>query len=183
MREIKVYDDPRDPREWNALLAPSQCAVFFRRWGSEAPLSPEGVPFARFRDSTFLLFDSLKDARQFCEAKVQKHPEMCCEVFDRFGKARPPLMVIAHPRNATRDEFSISSVRTRAAAAAMLLVTAAVLIWWDQRAGGWRVAPTYIGMTMILVALRLLYWNRGRTEYTAEQKQRVAEHLAREKRD
>jgi hypothetical protein len=183
MREIKVYDDSRQPREWNALLTPSQCAVFFRRWGSEAPLSSEGAPFARFRDSTFLLFDSIEDARQFCEAKVQQHPKLCCEIFDRFGKARPPLMVVVHPRNAPRDEFSLSSVRKRNVAALLLVLTGIVLVWWDQRAGWWMVAPTYIGLTMILVALRLLYWNRGRQEYTVEQKKRVAEHLAREKQE
>ncbi len=183
MREINIYDDSRQPPEWNKLLTPSQCAAFFRRWDSEAPLSSEGIPFARLRDTTFLLFDSIEEARRFCEAKVQQHPDLCCEIFDRFGKARPPLMVVVHPRNARKDEFSLSSVRKRNAAAALLVLTGIALIWWDRRAGWWMVAPTYIGLTMILVALRLLYWNRGRTEYTAEQKQRVEEHLEREKQE
>jgi hypothetical protein len=180
MREIKVYDDSREPRDWNALLSPSQCAVFFRRWGSEAPLSSEGAPFARFRDTTFLLFDSLEDARHFCEAKVQQHADLCCEIFDRTGKARPPLMVVVHPQNVSRDEFSLTSVRKRNVAAALLVLTGIVLVWWDWRIGWWLVAPTYIGLTMILVALRLLHWNRGRQEYTAEQKKRLEEHLVRE---
>ena len=92
-------------------------------------------------------------------------------------------MVVVHPRNARRDEFSLSSVRKRNVAAVLLVLTGIVLVWWDQRAGWWMVAPTYIGLTMILVALRLLYWNRGRQEYTVEQKKRVAEHLARERQE
>jgi hypothetical protein len=183
MREIKVYDDSRRPRDWNTLLTPSQCAVFFRRWRSEAPLSSEGVPFARFRDCTFLLFESLDDARRFCEAKVQQHPDLCCEIFDRMGKARPPLIVVVHPRNVSKDEFSLSSVRKRNVAAALLVLTGIVLVWWDWRIGWWLVAPTYIGLTMILVALRLLHWNRGRREYTAEQQKRLEEQVAREKQD
>jgi hypothetical protein len=181
MREIKVYDDSHRPRDWNTLLSPSQCAVFFRRWGSEAPLSSEGAPFARFADSTFILFDGIEDARQFCEARVQQRPDLCCEVFDRMGKARPPLLVVVHPLNVSKDEFSLSSVRKRNVAAALLVLAGIVLVWWDWRIGWWLVAPTYIGLTMILVALRLLHWNRGRQEYTVDQKTRLEEHLALEK--
>jgi hypothetical protein len=81
-REVKVYDSARQPQNWNELLAPSQCAVFFKRVDSETPLSPSGAAVARFRDCTFLLSDSLGVARRVCEAKVRELPYMRCEIFD-----------------------------------------------------------------------------------------------------
>ncbi len=90
-------------------------------------------------------------------------------------------MVVVHPQNVPKDEFSLSSVRKRNVAAALLVLIGIALVWWDWRIGWWLVAPTYIGLTMILVALRLLHWNRGRQEYTAEQNKRLKEHLGIEK--
>ncbi|HXQ26213.1 MAG TPA: hypothetical protein VN822_07390 [Candidatus Acidoferrales bacterium] len=183
MREIKVYDEARVPRDWNALLKPSQCAIFFRRFGSETPVSSEGVAFARLRDSTFLLFDSLGEAQALCEARVQQVPDLCCEVFDCKGKAQPPLLVVVNAKNASKDEFSAASVRKRKIAAVALVLGALPLFWWDHRAGGSLVAPTYIGFTMILAAIRLFFWNRGRKEHAKEQDRRIEEHLLREKQE
>lgn len=183
MREIRVYDEARDPRDWNALLKPSQCAVFFRRFGSETPVSSDGVPFARLRDSTFFLFDRLGEAQAFCESRVQQVPDLCCEVFDCKGKAQPPLLVVVNPRNASKDELSATAVRKRKIAAIALVLGALPLFWWDHKAGGSLVAPTYIGFTMILTAVRLFFWNRGRKEHAEEREKRIQEHLLREKQE
>jgi hypothetical protein len=180
-REIKVYDDARRPREWTGLLAPSQCAVFFRRVDSEMPLSSNGAPCAQFRDCTFLLFDSLEEARRLCEAKVQQYPYMCCEIFDSKGKAVPPLLVIVHPSVAEKDELSASSVRIRKIISIGLFIGAIPLFWWDWRANGVLVLPTFLGLTIIVAGLRILYWNMARAELIREQEKRVEAHLSREK--
>ena len=178
-REIKVYDDSRTPRDWNLLLKPWQCAVFFRRVDSEAPLSAGGTPFANIRDTTFLLFDRLETARAFCERKVQEHPGLCGEIFDNAGKAKPPLLAIVHPKMAAKEELSASAVRNRKILAVILILCAVPLFWYDWRTGGWLVVPTFLGITMILAALRLLYWNLARRERMREQQRRIEEHLAR----
>jgi hypothetical protein len=180
-REIKVYDESRHPRNWNELLNPSQCAVFFSRINSVEPLSPQGLPVARFRDCTFLLFDKLDDVRRFCEAKVQECPEMCCEVFDSKGKARPPLLTIVHPRVAEKDELSSSSVRKRAVVAVALFIVALPLIWWDWHAGSGMILPTVFGINMIFAALRLLQWNAAQRQRSEEQEARLKVHLTMEK--
>jgi hypothetical protein len=105
--EVKVYDGARAPRDWHRLLQPWQCAVFFRRVNSEACVSGDGIAFGRIRDSTFWLFDRLADARAFCEARVREHAEICGEIYDDRGKARPPLVAVLAPQAAARDELSV----------------------------------------------------------------------------
>lgn len=180
-REIRVYDDARQPREWTALLTPRQCAVFLKRVNSEMPLSPNGTACPRFRDSTFFLFDSLDEARRFSETKVRQYPHMCCEVFDSRGKARPPLVSITHPGVAEKDELSASSVRIRRIIAVCFFGSALPLFWWDWRANGILVLPTFLGLTMIVAGLRILHWNMARRELIREQERRVEAHLSREK--
>jgi hypothetical protein len=179
--EIKVYEDSREPQAWNELLAPSQCAVFFKRVHSEIPLSPNGTPFAKLRDATFLRFDSLEEARRFCEARVELNPGMCCEIFDSRGKAQPPLLVIAHPSVAKKDELSASSLRTRKVLAILLFVSAGPLFWWDRRAHGTLVLPTFLGLTIIVIGVRILHWNMTSQERIRDQAERVQSHLRRER--
>jgi hypothetical protein len=180
-QEVRVYDESRQPGAWNELLTPSQCAVFFKRLNSETPLSAEGAPFPRLRDSTFLLFSSLELALQYCDAKVREHPEMSCEVFNSAGKARPPLLVIVHPNMAEKDDLSASSVRLRKGIAIALFLAAIPLFWWDRRANGLLVMPTFLALTSIVAGLRILHWNMARGERIEDQKERVRAHLRREK--
>jgi hypothetical protein len=179
-REVKVYDAARQPQNWNELLAPSQCAVFFKRIDSEAPLSPGGAIVARFRDCTFLLFESLDEARRVCEAKVRGYPYMQCEIFDWRGKARPPLLTIVHPDVAQKDELSAQSVRKRKILAILLFIAALPLFLIDRRYSGGLVLPTFLGLTMILTSLRLLYWNTARRQRLNGEEQGVRAHLERE---
>jgi hypothetical protein len=180
-REIKVYDDSRRPRNWHELLAPSQCAVFFKRIDSVQPLSPVGDPVA-FRDCTFLLFDKLEEARRFCEAKVMEFPQISCEIFTSRGKAEPPLLTILHPSAAEKDEMSASSERKRLIVAAVLFLGALLLIWWDWRTRSGLVIPTLLGINMIFAALRLLQWNSARSQRLSEQAKRLQAHLETERR-
>ena len=161
-RELKVYEPGRTPRDWNELLGPSQCAVLFRRLNSESPLASDATPLADFRDCTFLLFDRLDDARKFCESRVQQYPQLCCDIFDSRGRAKPPILTIVHPAAAKKDVISASSVRKRTIIAIVLWICALPLIWWDWHAGSGLVLPTVIGINMIFIGLRLFQWNAAR---------------------
>ena len=126
---VKVYDDARVPRDWHRLLQPWQCAVLFRRVNSETPVSSDGIAFGRMRDSTFWLFDRLADARAFCEARVREHDEICGEIYDDRGKARPPLVVVLAPQAAARDELGAFAVRNRKLLASLLILCSLPLFW------------------------------------------------------
>jgi hypothetical protein len=177
--EVRVVDESRTPRDWNLLLGPAECAVFCKRVGSETPLSADGEPFARFSDATFVLMANLDEARAFCEARVAEHPEICCEIYDQAGKAKPPLAIVLHPREAAKDEMSAASVRKRTALAVGLVLAAPLFFWWDHRAGGTLVMPTYVGITLLLIALRIWYWNFARKERSREEARRVEEYWER----
>jgi hypothetical protein len=84
---------------------------------------------ARFRGFTFLLFDSLEEARGFCEAQVQQYVYMCSEIFDSKGRAQPPLQVVVHPSMADRDKLSAVSVRKPKIIAILWFVGALPLFW------------------------------------------------------
>jgi hypothetical protein len=180
-REIKVVDEGRRPRDWNELLSPWQCAVFFKRFDAETPLSQDGAPFANMSDATFLLFDSLESARGFCEARVKQLPHMICEIFDAEGKAKPPILAIEHPSVAEKNELSARSIRARKILAIVLILCAPALFGWDHRANGTLVMPTFLGISLILAALRTLHWNMAGKGRVEEQERRIREHVARER--
>jgi hypothetical protein len=180
LRECKVYDKTRPSPDWMSLVGTTQCAVFFKDVQTAAALSHEGVAFDRMMDCTFLLFDRLDDARRFCEAQTKEHPWMCCEIFDWEGRAKPPLLVVIDPSVAQKDELSASWVRRRAILAIVLFVCAIPLFVWDWKSEGSLILPTVVGMNMIFLGLRFLYWNTARNERAREQGRRREEHLRRE---
>src|SRR5262249_31456296 len=102
--EFNVYDEERSPPEWNSLLSPGQCAVFRKDPEPLSPLDSDGNAVAT-RNWKFFRFNHLEDARRFCEVLVERHPSICCEVFDSAGKAKPPLLTVVHGIAAQRDEL------------------------------------------------------------------------------
>ena len=173
MREIKVYDDSRKPPDWNALLSTGECAVFLKQAASHVPLTPDGSATG-YKDAVVLLFDSLVEARDYCQAKVLEHPEMCCDVFDSAGRAKPPLLIIAHPRVLQKDGYSSRSTRRRNLLAATLLLLAPVCFWWDWRSQWTLVLPTLLGINMILGVGRILWWNASRKDHLRDHTQRIS---------
>lgn len=179
-REFKVYDKTRQGRDWMSLVAPTQCAVFFKDFQTAGPLSRDGVAFDKMTDCTFLVFDRLEDARRFCEVQVKEHSSMCCEVFDFEGKAKPPLLVVVNPSVAEKDELSASWVRRRKIIAIVSFLGAIPLVVWDWRTGSYLIVPTVVGINLIVFGLRLLYWNTARSDRSQEQSHRLESHRRRE---
>jgi len=181
LREFKVYDETRRPSDWTSLVGPTQCAVFPKDLKTANPLTTDGREIDHLRDCIFLLFDRLDEARTFCEAQVQKHPFMCCEIFDADGKAKPPMLVIMHPAAARKDELSLRSVKRRKVIAIASLVAAPVLFIADWRSEYELLWPSLLAVNLLPLGLRLLYWNTASAERSRRQATRVAEHLQREK--
>jgi len=180
-REFKVYDKTRQPAAWTSLVGPTQCAVFLKDVKTANPLATDGSEIAHLGDCRFLLFDHLEDARAFCEAQVQRHPFMCCEIFDAEGKAKPPLLVIMHPTAARKDELSATWVKRRKVVAIASLVAAGGLFFTDWRSEYELLWPSLLAVNLLPLGLRLLYWNTASAERSRTQAKRLAEHLQREK--
>ena len=180
-QECKLYDDTRRPPDWTTLVGPTQCAVFLKDVRTANPLATDGSEINRLRDCTFLRFDRLQDARAFCEAQVQLHPLMCCDIFDSDGKAKPPMLVIMHPNSAQKDELSPAWVKRRKIAAIASLVAAPALFIADWRSEYELLWPSIAAVNLFLLGLRLLYWNTASSERRKRQAKRIEEHLQREK--
>jgi hypothetical protein len=179
-REFKVYDKSR-PGDWMSLVGSTQCVAFFKDFHTTAPVSYRGEPFSKMSDCTFVLFDSLDEAKSFCEAQVKQHPTICAEIFDHRGRAKEPLLVVIDASVAEKAELSKSSVRRRKVWAIVLFCGAVPLIVWDGLKDWDLIWPAVLGFNMAIFGLRLLYWNTARAERGREQARRVAAHLAREK--
>jgi hypothetical protein len=180
-QEFKVYDHTRQGRDWTSLVGPTQCAIFFKDFETAAPLSQDGVAFAKLTDCTFLVFDRLDDARRFCEQQVHYHPSLCCELFDCRGKVKPPLLVVLHPKVAEKDELSESWVRRRKIIAIASFLCAIPLFVWDWQSDGYLILPTVVGINLILFGARLLFWNSAGRKRVQEQAGSLKKHLLREK--
>jgi hypothetical protein len=181
IREFKVYDETRHPPEWTSLVGAAACAVFMKDVETSTPLSRDGAVVLP-KDCTFLRFDHFAEAREFCEAQVQRYPAMCCEIFDAQGKAKPPLLTVVHPSRAQKDGLSDRWLSRRTIAIVSILCAVPLFVW-DWHEEGYLILPTIIGINLVSFALRLLYWNTARKDRDREQEQRLQEHLRREQEE
>jgi len=180
-REFKVYDKTRQPAEWTSLVGPTQCAVFLKDLETANPLATDGSAIGHLSNCRFLLFDHLADARDYCEAQVQRYPSMCCEIFDAQGKAKPPLLVIINANAARKDELGPTWVKRRKVMAIASLVAALTLFIADWRSEFELLWPSLLAVNLLPLGLRLLYWNSAGAKRKLAQAQRLEEHLQRER--
>jgi len=180
-REFKVYDKTRQPAEWTSLVGPTQCAVFLKDLETANPLATDGSAIGHLSNCRFLLFDHLAEARDYCEAQVQRYPSMCCEIFDAQGKAKPPLLVIINANAARKDELGPTWVKRRKVMAIASLVAALTLFIADWRSEFELLWPSLLAVNLLPLGLRLLYWNSAGAKRKLAQAQRLEEHLQRER--
>ena len=83
MQVVRIHDPERKPASWAEIIRPGQFAAF-----------------ATPSDGTCILFDSLAEARAYCDAAVQSAPAARYDVFDAEGRSNPPLLTIVHPSRA-----------------------------------------------------------------------------------
>jgi hypothetical protein len=111
--------------------------------------------------------DSLAEAEAFCGELVSRHKRMVCEIYDRRGKAVPPVRVVTHPGTAGRlggRGVSRQSAMWKIRIGWLLLAVAPPLFWLDYRSGGVLVVPTVVGFACIITCVRLLWWGHGELE-------------------
>lgn len=161
LNEVKLYDPARKPASWMRIIQPGQCAVFHQDLKSAAELSPQGKVVTNPTESVCCIFDSLPEARRYCEQKVEQHPSMRCEVYDSAGKAKPPLLVVVNTAMRRHVEDSESSGHWRIGLGYLLIAASLPLFWWDWRSRGELILPSIVGVNFVFIGLRLLLWGYG----------------------
>lgn len=160
---------------WTDVIRDGQFAAFAKIDASGGPCDVDGVRFAETDRATCALFDSLDEARSFCEAAVTRHPDVRFDVFDAAGRTRPPLLVILHPSRAAVLETSPRQVRRRRAIAWGLIAAALPLFAYAWLAPRERdvILPIFFGINAIIFGGRLLWMNLALREIERERETRV----------
>jgi hypothetical protein len=175
---LRLFDPDRRPSNWTDIIQPGQYVVFSQLIETGASCDAQGQRFDSVEHVTCLLFDALDLARAFCQAQVQRAPQLRFEIFDATGRASGPLIVITHPSRTARLEGNPRGMRIRYRAAVALLIAAVALFWYDYRNGrGILIFPTVIGVNLIVAAARLIQLNVSYAHSERERQHRLAEHV------
>jgi len=156
---LRIHDPARKPASWSEIIRPGQVVAF-------------GTP----SDGTCVLFDSLAEARAFCEAAVQAAPATQYEVFDAEGRAQPPLLTIVHPSRAHALDAHPRAVRGRRRLGWALIAAGIPLIAFAS----WRppdiesIFPGVIGINLLIAGGRFLWFNLGVRETERAREERLA---------
>jgi hypothetical protein len=173
VQELRIDDPARRPRSFADIVRPQQFVVFAKDSQSGLPCDAAGRTVDQAA-ATCLLFDSIAEARAFCEAAVERSPAMQLDVFDAEGRARPPLLTIVHPSSASALDSDPRAMHKRR-----------VIAWWLIVAGtpfvafaAWRyhdleaIIPALVGFNLVFGGARLLWLNMGirETERTRQER-------------
>jgi hypothetical protein len=159
VKELRIHDPDRRPASWSEIIRPGQF-----------------VAFATPSDGTCVLFDSLDEARAFCEAAVLAAPATRFDVFDAGGRANPPLLTVVHPSRAEGLDSHPRVVHKRRVIAWVLIAAGGLLLiytYWsfdDIEA----IFPGVIGVNLLLAGGRLLWFNLAVRETERARGERVA---------
>ena len=164
MQHIALYDPNRRPASWRQLIQADDYVVFLTdvdqafELGIDGERLPAGVP------SSCLLFGSLEEAECWCRAKVEETPALRCEIYDSKGKAKLPLRVVVNGRIAAGRSDSNQGGRRLIFWGVVSMLGSVPLFVWDWKTEGTLLVPTFLGINLIVLGLRLLSWGAGTLE-------------------
>jgi hypothetical protein len=155
---LQIHDPSRRPASWAEIIGPEQF-----------------VAFATPSDGTCVLFDSLDEARAFCEAAVRSAPAARFDVFDAQGRAQSPLLTIVHPSHAEGLDSHPRVLHKRRVIAWVLIAGGTLLLIWTY----WKfsdieaIFPGVIGINMLLAGGRMLWYNLAVRETERAREERL----------
>lgn len=175
MQVLRLYDPARRPASWTDVIGREQFAAFAKDLATGAPCDGDGRPLADPDAATCTVFDSLAHARSFCEDAVSRAPSIRFDIFDADGRANPPLLTVLHPERAAALDTSPRQLhRRRVVAWCLLLGGVPVMIFaYAVKDAGHAVFPGFIGLNMLLIGGRLLWFNLGVRETERLRQQRL----------
>ena len=175
MRIVRLHDPGRQPADWTEIIQPGQFAAFAKDEATGVPCSEDGAPFAPASAGTCTIFDSLQEARAFCEAAVGRHPAIRFDIFDADGRTRPPILTLVHPSRAAALETSPREMRKRRAigwgliAAGVPLMVFAYVEFRERDI----ILPAFLGINMVIIGGRLLWMNLALRETERARERRL----------
>lgn len=177
MQVVRLHDPSRSPASWTEIVRHGQFAAFAKNDATGVPCDAEARPFASEAASTCVLFDSIDEARAWCEAAVQREPLLRFDIFDAEGRTRPPLLTVLHPARAPGLDTSPAQMRRRRTIAWGLIAAGVPLVVYSYVEFREReiILPAFLGINMIVVAGRLLWMNLAIRETERAREARLVE--------
>jgi len=185
MRTLRLVDPMRRGGAWTDTLRPGQVVAFAKRIDMDLPCTADGDPFPGADSVTCLLFDQVDEAREWCDGSVQRAPLVRFDIFDHEGRARSPLLTIVHPSQRESLEGSATELKRRRRIGLALVATGVPMMafaFWTS-ADRDPILSGFIGLNMVLVALRLFWMNQASREAERVSRERLASHTAEMSRD
>jgi hypothetical protein len=177
MKPLRLYDSERHPPNWTDMVRPTDFVAFASDVDSGAAIDADGRPFPSTVLATCLVFDSLAEARRYCEGRVAEVASLRFEVFDARGRVDAPLLVLVHASRAATLEGNKRARVVRTWVAVALLAGAGPLVWYDYAtARGSLVLPTFLGISMALAAVRLLFMSMTVQEVERARRERLGRY-------
>jgi hypothetical protein len=175
MQELRVHDPDRRPSNWTEFIGPRQFVAFAKDVENGVPCDAGGRPFADPARTTCLLFDSLEEARAFCEGAALAAPLVRFDVFDVQGRANPALLTFVHPSHAQSLDTSARALHKRRAIAWVLIAAGVppIVYAFMREADIESIFPGVIGINLIVAGGRLLWLNLGIRETEHARQERV----------
>ena len=153
---IAIHDPRRRPANWTEIIGPGQF-----------------VAFAAPSDGNCMLFDSVGEARAYCEAAVEAAPATRFDIFDAEGRAQPPLLTIVHPSQVL-DTDPRPVHRRRMIAWALIAGGALLLIYTYVKISDIEaIFPGVVGINMVLAGGRILWFNLAVRETERAREERL----------
>lgn len=157
---LRLHDPGRRPANWTEIIAASQFAAFARDLDTGAACDLEGRPFADTGLATCAVFDSFREARSACEAAVLTAPGIQVDIFDAQGRANAPLLTVVHPDRAAEGEDSPrAALKRRIIAWVLIAASVPMLVLAYVIGGAQSVLPGFLGLNLLIVGGRLLWFN------------------------
>jgi hypothetical protein len=157
MQVLKLYDPTRKPTEWTGLVHSGQFAVFHSDVATDVERAADGHYLQSGEDSTCLVFDSLADAEEYCEMKVNQIPSLRCDIYDHTGKSKPPMLTYV-------NKIHLKAPSKRAKWGWVLVAASLPCFWIEWHWGNTLVIPMVVGVNLVFAGLRLVYWGKGSAE-------------------
>jgi len=176
VRAVRVFDPHRRSANWTEIVRPDQIVVFTKNVDTGAACDADGQPFPSPDEATLLLFDSLDEARGFCEGRVATNPAIQFDLYDAEGKANAPLLTIVSATRASTLETHPAALRRRTLTALGLMTGAAVSVVGGiiRDDNGTFVLPFVLGICLFVAGGRLLLMNLGIRDAERRRRDRLA---------
>jgi hypothetical protein len=157
MQELKLYDPTRKPSDWTDLVHPGQYALFHTDVRSDIEKKPDGHFLSPGEDSTCLVFDSLAEAEDYSEAKVEQISNLRCDIYDHTGKSKLPMLTYV-------NKAHLKSPKKRVIWGWIIVASSLPCFWIEWHWDGTLIVPMIVRINLVFAGLRVVYWGAGGVE-------------------